>query len=229
MENWNFDSAEENKVTTNTFPVACPVENVRVTKVEYVKQPNYESIDFTLEDANGASLRDKIFAPDPEKIKNAYWNADKTKEEKEAAVTREQVNLMSRLLHYFTKYGITKEKVTELFNKNVEDSSKFSNIAKFAQGLMTKLIKQNPDTLLWVKTVRNKDGWSSLPKTPGGFLQNMSDEECELRYSNKEIENNAKYSNVSSGRSSNNVDGPSIVGDDDPKLSNLDELDDFDL
>ena len=173
MSNYSFTNLDESRTP---FPVAESVSDVELSKCEYGNGENYEYIDFiyTRTTENGVStLKDRIFATNANTIKAADYIPGDTKE---AALQREDMKLMKKLLHVATKFGISKDDLQNL------PSSSFSAMAKAYCQLISAA---DTSVKLYCKTVRDKNGYTKMSKYVP-FLQKMGIP-SELKYSSYEL------------------------------------------
>jgi len=217
---YNFNQAEEKEVKP-IFPLGESVENVTIQSVDYVtgssEKGDYEVIDIVLKAPNGGELRDRIFPVNPQYVSVRSWIPGDTKEQ---ALQDAYNRLMTRLLHYATKLGLTKEILINYWNEKLQGKNDFKSMAKLYAALMRKAMKDNPEVHLYVKSILDKNGYVKLPSYSSGFLQRMDEGASKLSYTDRELSDNAARSKTPSGGS---VDtGDFDIEDDEPDLDDLD-------
>jgi hypothetical protein len=182
MKQMNYGFGDgQTKTTTSPFPVGVAVENVEITDCKYVSGEKngkeWEAIEVTYT-RKGTSINDRMFFVNPDNVTTRPYIPGDTHED--AVAERVRV-FNTQLLHIATKLGL-----------DANDLS-VCNTAKSTKGFAETycgLIKSNcKGVLLYAKTISD-GGYTKISRNSSNtvpFLQCMSDGECELAYTPKEI------------------------------------------
>lgn len=184
MNKVNYGFGEgDTKSTNNPFPVACDVGDVEITGCEYVsgtsqKGNEWEGIKVTYT-RKGTSVSDVMFAINPDNVSVRPFIPDDTHQD---AVDNAVKIYNTHMLHIATKLGLTSEDLM----KEVPTDKGFKAMAE----AYCKLILDNcTGVKLYVKTIKD-GGYPKISRNSGNtvpFLQCMSDGECTLAYTPKEL------------------------------------------
>lgn len=155
------------------FPVSCCNADVMLDKAEYVKAENgNEYLDFYWTDGKH-SLRDRRFPVSKDNLSMMKREGETSQQTYERLI--EESSRVYRLI------------ASRFCSDQEVDSLGGNSFKEFAQSLADLLNKNSAGVKLYMKTVLNKAGYVSLPKA-GRFLQNMSEGNCTLSYTKKELE-----------------------------------------
>ena len=210
---YGFDNATD-KSGKAGFPVAADVDNVFIKEAEYVERDGKEGYIKVTYQREKSTLIDFIFPVNPEKIKE--WNPGLSEDKLVEMIQDRKNALASKLLHILTKYDVTKDQLTASFAKNAAGDNSFKAFATFFVKVLNSKI--SPDILLYMKTIRKPNGFTSVPEY-AGFLQRMDDGDCRMTYTDREKERNAENKKSQPAKAAMEV-----VDDDIEGLDNLDDL-----
>jgi hypothetical protein len=178
---YNFDNANDSSGKPG-FPLGEDVDNVTIKSAEYsVSSGGNEAIKLVFE-RNGAELLDFVFPVSDSFVKRN--NPDVSGQELEDLIQKQKDSLASKLLHVLTKFDLTKEKLIELFQAKSGGDTSFKGFADFFCAVIAKK-NTDPKPKFYMKTLRNKKGYVSVPPY-AGFLQRMDSGECKLGWSQYE-------------------------------------------
>jgi len=213
--------APETSSGLSIFPLSATVDNVTIAKddIKFVSGTGKDNLPFEaieIQLAKGdAKIRDRIFAVNESKLRG--FNSSLTGPELNEKIDSAYTNKMTRMLHYLTKYGITKEQTIEFFGKKTQNTDGgFTVIGNAFVELLRSKVDNRP---LYAKTIRNKNGYVDLPAY-AGFLQEMSSGECTFKYSDDEVNKNAQY--TKGNKSGSTANGTPVSSDTEEVYEELD-------
>lgn len=180
--------AENAKATNRPFPVKEVVDNVELDKVEYVNAISgsgnaYEGVKFSFKRvvSGQTSYLTELKSPPRE-----AWAQDKTLPDgtfisKEDDFKSKMKDYVSYLRHIAFAFGVTEEDLTSRGN--------FSTFGEAAKSYCDVLNARKVNKRVFLKTVKNKDGYTCLPTYIGtGFCASMDEESPSFRYTDRELE-----------------------------------------
>lgn len=185
--NYGF-GADNAKSTTRPFPVKEIVDNVELEKAEYIKAISaggneYEGIRFQFKrTSNGqtSNLSD-LKSPPRENWSNERILPDGTKISKEEDFNNKMKEYVSYLRHIAFAFGVTEEDLTAKGN--------FKTFGEAASNYCDVLNARKTNRKVYLKTVKNKDGYTSLPSYIGnGFCVSMDNGIPEFKYTDRELQ-----------------------------------------
>lgn len=180
---YGFDDAQDSSGKAS-FPLAPNVDNVTIKSAEYSLNDNNNELIKIVFDREGIELMDFIFPVNENFVKTN--NPSLSDADLEEAVQKQKNSIASKLLHILTKFDLTKEQLTESYSKNANGDPSFASFAKFFVAVLNKR-NTDPKRKFYMKTIRNKKGYVSVPPY-AGFLQTMDSGECKLGWSQYELD-----------------------------------------
>lgn len=181
-------SAEDAKSTNRPFPVKEVVDNVELDKVEYISATSsngndYEGIKFYFK--RSVSGLTSYFADLKSPPKEAWATErtlpDGTKISKEEDFNSKMKEYVSYLRHIAFAFGVTEQ--------DLASRGKFNTFAEAARSYCEVLNSKKEGSKVFLKTVKNKDGYTCLPTYIGsGFCASMNEESPSFRYTDRELE-----------------------------------------
>lgn len=185
----NFGFGADNaKSTTRPFPVKEAVDNVELDKAEYIKATSangndYEGIKFHFKrTASGQTS----YLTDLKSPPRENWSAERvlpdgTKITKEEDFNNKMKEYVSYLRHIAFAFGVTEEDLTS--------RGKFNTFGEAARGYCDILNSRKNGKKVFLKTIKNKEGYTSLPSYIGnGFCASMDEEAPDFRYTDRELQ-----------------------------------------
>lgn len=175
----------DNQVKQNVavFPVAPNVDNVEITKCEYISGTaaatgkEWEAIDITYSRGE-ASISDRIFAINPDNVYVRSFIPDDTHE---AALEDKVKNFNTQLKHIATKVDITDEQLA---------TCNMSNFKTMATDYCNLIMSKCKGVKLYLKTTKD-GGYTKVCRNANNttpFLQKMvSGVACDLAYTDREF------------------------------------------
>lgn len=164
---WSTKGSSGEQRTKTDFPVAVAVDNVKLLRCE--PNENIPGVQFTFSRVDGdkiSFLTDTVLPP-----RQDWCLGGKVLTDGKTQTATEEYEMRQKQYAGFIKYlavnaGVPKEKLVI----EAEDFNDFVN--QFCKAVMDN----KTDTLLYLKTVRDKDGYPKLPKFKGkGVLAPMDD------------------------------------------------------
>lgn len=180
--------AENAKSTNRPFPVSEVVDNVELDNVEYVNAISasgisYEGVKFYFKkNLNGqTSYLTELKSPPRKEWAQERMLPDGTKITKEEDYISKMKEYVSYLRHIAFGFGVTDEELTS--------KGQFSTFEEAAKSYCQVLSLKKNNSRAYLKTVKNKDGYTALPSYIGaGFCASMDGERPAFKYTDREIE-----------------------------------------
>lgn len=197
MELFGF-GAENAKSTNRPFPVQEVVDNVELDKVEYVNATSangnpYEAIKFYFKRSHNGQIAylTELKSPPRKEWGQERMLPDGTKISKEEDYASKMKDYVTYLRHIAFAFGVTNEDLTS--------KGQFNTFADAAKSYCDVLNSKKNGVKVYLKTVKNKDGYTCLPSYIGtGFCCSMNEETPGFKYTDRELEliENASRSGV---------------------------------
>lgn len=185
----NFGFGADNaKSTTRPFPVKEVVDNVELDKAEYIKATSangndYEGIKFNFKRSAGGqtSYLSDLKSPPRENWASERVLPDGTKISKEEDFNNKMKEYVSYLRHIAFAFGVTEEDLTS--------KGKFNTFGEAATAYCNTINERKTGKRVFLKTIKNKEGYTSLPSYIGnGFCASMDEEAPDFRYTDRELQ-----------------------------------------
>ena len=180
--------AENAKSTNRPFPVKEVVDNVELDKAEYVNAVssngnNYEGIKFYFKrNVSGlTSYLTDLKSPPKQAWAQEKTFPDGTKITKEEDFNSKMKDYVSYLRHIAFAFGVTEQDLTA--------KGTFQTFGEAARNYCDVLNSRKDGNRVFLKTVKNKDGYTCLPSYLGtGFCASMNEESPSFKYTERELE-----------------------------------------
>jgi hypothetical protein len=219
--------AENAKATSRPFPVKEAVDNVELDKVEYVNAVsangnNYEGVKFYFKRfvSGQTSYLADLKSPPKQDWSQERLLPDGTKITKEEDYNSKMREYVSYLRHIAFAFGVTEEDLTS--------KGKFSTFGEAARNFCDVLNERAKNKKVFLKTVKNKDGYTCLPTYIGtGFCSSMDDESPSFKYTDREldlIENASKSGVTQSNTTASNQPTETVTQSQKLSSSDIDDL-----
>lgn len=166
---WDTNVASSGqKRDKETFPLEVAVDNVKLFKCQ--PNPNLPGVEYTFmrtTDDAVSFLTDSVLPPKEEWCVGGKVLPDGKIQTPEEDYAQQVRIFISNIVYIATNCGVPKEKVNNIKSEDLQE---------FLTLFCSTVMENKTDDLVYLKTVKDKNGYTKLPKYRGkGFIAPMSD------------------------------------------------------